>query len=181
MGGQGMGGGRGGMGGGRGGHGGHGRPNLGDAPDTNAMLAHRDSLIGKIGFAKFVLMNSMQLALADSQVTTIQRLDSLFHSVADTTWQRLDSIHAENALVVDQMRQAPRDTLPTAERDSIIARRKMLGQLMANMRTIQQDTKDKTLGVLSPDQQTKIQAILNGIPEKGGPARGGGRHIPGGA
>jgi Spy/CpxP family protein refolding chaperone len=54
------------------------------------------------------------------------------------------------------------DTLSTAERDSVVARRKTMSQLATALRTTDQETRAKTMAVLSAEQREKITSLLNG-------------------
>ena len=179
--GGGMGGGRGGMGGGMGGMGGRRggggmRPgNRGGANNEQMARAARDSMISRVGYARFILMNSTQLALADSQTVALTAIDAKFHQATDTLRERVDTLRARNNVIVRRLMSTRDggDTLTVAERDSVIARRSVMAPMIAALQTAQQATRTEATAVLSTDQKTALEKILADPPRGAFGQRGG--------
>jgi len=179
MGQRGMGGMGGGMGRGGRGMGGMGRGGGMMGGNSDAAKAKRDSVLDERGYAGFVMDHKAPLNLSDSQMVALVKVDSAYRAATDTVRPQLARVRAANAAWIQEAKQrAATDTLTATEKDSVLARRKLLSGLAAALRTAQQADKTATLAQLSQPQQTQAIQMAEGDiePEDGRPSGGrGGR------
>lgn len=167
----------GGMGSGRGGgrrHGG-GSPSRGDA-DQRRVVA--DSMMERRGFAAFVLDHAQALVLTAAQRVTLDSINTAFHVGADTLRPQLDSLRTQNARAIAALTApgVPRtagDSLSTTQRDSLVRRRHLIGTLLTSLGTLEQDTRTRSLALLTVEQRQQI-ATFEQIQRGGGGPRSGG-------
>ncbi len=176
----------GGMGGGmgRGGgrrHGGHTGQSGQDADRHRAMA---DSIMEQRGFAAFVLDHAQALTLTPDQRLSLDSISTAFHTSADTLRPQLDSLRAQNtralsALFAPGVSHTAGDSLSTIQRDSLIQRRKAISAVLLALRTLEQDTRTRTLATLTPEQRTQVTTFERMQHEAGGSSNdtvGGTRH-----
>lgn len=95
------------------------------------------------------------------QRATLDSINTAFHASVDTLRPQLEILRTQNARAIATLTApgVPRtagDTLSTVQRDSLISRRRLIGPLLTLLGTLEQDTRVRSLAVLTVEQRQQI-------------------------